>query len=225
MNWPKLPGQLMVAEATAIRAALPYSTTWANRAALVAAGQYIALFTDVGVGGGSVWNYSGGRWRPYGGRATLKNTTSNPNNNTSSKIVLDYVILLPGLFQDGDVIRIQYLKERTGGTSDTDATDTGIGTVAATFGNTLGQANSALATTSITLGNLIGYRRESATSVRRCNIASSTNWGVISNANTPVTVPDMDANTTYLQISSQLTSAAGEVSWLRTFFVELFAGA
>lgn len=208
-----------------ILAALPYSTTWSNREAALALGRTCCFFTDVGVGGGSVWSYSGGRWRPYGGRVRLKNTTSNPNNATTSKVVLDYATLLPGLFQDADELLARWNKERVGGTSDTDATDMGIGTVAATFGNSVWVSTSGLAATNKELSATWGIRRESATSVRRTNAANSTGSGTSTNTNNAVTVANMDANTTYLQMSSQLTTGAGEVSYLRTFIVDLIAGA
>lgn len=212
-------------QAAGLLAALPVTATWSQRATLVSSGQYTGFFTDVGVGGGSVWSYSGGRWRPYGGRVRLKNTTATPNNGTTSKVVLDYATLLPGLFQDGDELLTRWSKERTGGTSDTDSTDMGIGTVATTFGNTLGIATSGLATTNKEISGTWGIRRESATSVRRTNAVAATGSGTSTNTNNPVTVADMDANTTYLQMSSQLTTGAGEVSYLRTFIVDLIAGA
>lgn len=210
--------------AGALTASVPVSTVWANRGALVSAGQYTALFTDVGVGGGSVWIYSGGRWRPYSGRVILKNTLSNPNNATTSKVVLDYATLLPGLVQDGDILETTFLKERTGGTSDTDETDLGIGASAATFGTSTGYTTSLLAGAQITLGPRWALRRESATSIRRTGVVLSGSYGVSGSANTPVTVPSLDA-TSYLQITSKLTTGAGEVSYLRSYVVELLAGA
>lgn len=199
-------------------------TTWANRAALVAASKFNAFFTDVGVGG-SYWFYSGGRWRPLGGRVTLTNLVAPVSNTTTAKTVLGLVTMMAGLLQDGDELQVRFLKEKTGGTADTDATDLGIGTVAATFGTSTGLSSSGLATTNLTLSSTWGIRRESATSVRRTTVIAASGSGAATSNNNAVTVPDMDAQTTYLQMSSQLTSGAGETAWLRTFQVTLMAGA
>ena len=82
----------------AVLAALPVTALWANRDALVTAGQYTAFFTNVGIGGGSVWTYSGGRWRPYGGRVRLKSLTTDVSNSAAPKVVMDYATLPAGIW-------------------------------------------------------------------------------------------------------------------------------
>jgi hypothetical protein len=201
------------------------SDVWANRAAIVAAGQTSVFFTDVGVGG-SYWDYVGGRWRPQARNVVLKNTITPASNITTTKTVLDYAVLLPGLVQDGDVLQVAWLKERTGGTADTDTTDTGLGTVPATFGTSFGLSTAGLATTNRQVApapHLL--RRESATAIRPISVGGATGTGQNTGANTSVTVPNMDSQTTYLQITSQLTTGGTETAWLRGFVVTLIAGA
>lgn len=200
-------------------------SVWANRGALAAAGITSVFFTDVGVGG-SYWFYSGGRWRPVGGRVTLKNLTTDVSNNAAPKVVMDYATLLAGIWQDGDIIRAHIVKERTGGTSDTDATDVLLGTVAATLGTTLNLTTSALATTAISLVLDYAWRRVSSTSVRSQGVPGASGTGTSTSANSLITgLSNLDSVDTYLQVSSDLTTAGGEVAWLRGYTVELIAGA
>lgn len=201
------------------------SGLWATRATLAAAGVTSAFFTDVGVGG-SFWFYAGGRWRPVGGRVTLKNLTTDVSNNGAPKVVMDYATLLAGLWQDGDIIRAHIVKERTGGTSDTDATDVLLGTVAATLGTTLNLTTSGLATTAISLALDYAWRRVSSTSVRSQGVPGATGLGTSTSANSLITgLSNLDSVETFLQVSSDLTTAGGEVVWLRGYTVELIAGA
>lgn len=198
---------------------------WADRAALVAAGTLNAFFTDIGVGG-SHWFYSGGRWRPVGGKVTLKNLTADVSNSGAPKVVLDYARLLAGVWQDGDIVRAHITKERTGGTLDTDATDVMLGSAPTTLGTSLNLSTSALATTTLSIAMVYAWRRVSSTSVRSQSISGATGLGSSGNANSLVTgLTNMDSSDTYLQVTSDLTTAAGEVAWLRGYTVELIAGA
>lgn len=200
-------------------------TTWANRAALVALGLTSAFFTDVGVGG-SHWDYVGGRWRPSARRVTLKNLTADVSNNGAPKVVMDYATLLAGIWQDGDIIECKIVKERTGGTSDTDATDVMLGTVAATLGTSLNLSTSALATTTISMAALFAWRRVSNTSVRSQGVAGAVGLGTSTSANSLITgLANLDSTDTFLQVTSDLTTAGGEVSWLRGYTVTLISGA
>jgi len=209
--------------ATAVVEAATVVTTWANRTSAQSAG--FAFFTDVGIGGGSYWYYSGGRWRPYGGSVTLKNLTSDITNNQAAKIVMDYCTLQAGLWQDGDRLEIEWDKDRTGGTADTDQTEILLGTSPTTLGTSLGLVTSGLATTSTQLNAEYKLRRVSSTSVRTQSIQGSVGLGT-QNSNTVLTsVSNLDSTETYLQITSDLTTAGGEVVVLRSFVVTLIAGA
>lgn len=199
---------------------------WANRATAVSAGYTTAFFTDVGVGG-SYWDYLGGRWRAQARRLLLKNLVTPVSNSAAPKVVLDYCALLAGLWQDGDLLEINALKTREGGTSDTDATDLMIGSAPTTLGTTTGFSSSALATTAIQFSMEHRLRRESATSVRTLRVAGGGGGLGTSASLTTLTtgLTNMDSNDVYLQITSDLTTAGGEVAWLRGFAVELITGA
>jgi hypothetical protein len=70
-------------------------------------------------------------------------------------------------------------------------------------------------------------RRESATSVRTLRVAGGGGGLGTSTSLTTLTtgLTNMDSNDVYIQITSDLTTAGGEVSWLRGFTVELITGA
>ncbi len=201
-------------------------TTWANRAALVALGLTSAFFTDIGVGG-SYWDYVGGRWRPSARRVTLKNLITAISNSAAPKVVLDYCTLPAGIWQDGDILEIDALKTREGGTSDTDATDLMIGTAPTTLGTSTGFSSSALATTTIQYVMRHRLRRESATSIRTLATAGGGGGlGTLTSLTTLTTgLSSLDTTEQYLQITSDLTTAGGEVAWLRGFTVTLVSGA
>ena len=209
--------------AAAVVGAAVVTTTWANRASAQSAG--FAFFTDVGVGGGSYWYYTGGRWRPYGGRVTIKNLTSDITNNQSAKLVMDYCTLQAGLWQDGDRLEIEWDKDRTGGTADTDQTEILLGTAPTTLGTSLGLVTSGLATTSIQLNAEYKLRRVSSTSVRTQSVQGSVGLGTQTSNTVLTSVSNLDSTETYLQITSDLTTAGGEVVTLRSFVVTLIAGA
>ena len=209
--------------AAAVVGAANVVTTWANRASAQSAG--LAFFTDIVVGGGSYWYYTGGRWRPYGGRVTLKNLTSDITNNQAAKIVMDYCTLQAGLWQDGDRLDIEWDKDRTGGTADTDQTEILLGTNPTTLGTSIGLVTSGLATTNIQLNASYKLRRVSSTSVRTQSIQGAVGFGTQTSNSVLTTVSNLDSTETYLQISSDLTNAAGEVVALRSFVVTLIAGA
>lgn len=199
---------------------------WANRATLAAAGSTSVFFTDIGIGG-SFWFYSGGRWRPQGGRVMLKNSITDVTNNLAPEIVMDYATILPGLWQDGDILDVFFRKSRTGGTSDTDASLLKFSGAAATPGTPTGLGSGgALTTTTIDMSMRAGLRRLSSTSFRPINIAGAVGVGSGNASPSDVTgYQNMDSTTNYLQICSDLTTAGGEISVLRAFTVELIAGA
>ena len=196
--------------------------TWATKPLPSALTGQIYI-SDIGVGG-SYWYSDGSKWRPVGGRVTLKNTLTDVTNATVQKVVLDYATLPAGLVSDGDVLAVSFVKERTGGTSDTDTTDLCVGTVAATPGTSVGLNTAVLATTQIQFAANWSVRRETPTTVRPTSMTGSTGVGGGVNANVVATIPNMDTQTTYLQLTSDLTNAAGEVVHLRGFTVTLVCG-
>lgn len=203
----------------------PYASvfTWATLPAASAVPKWAVYVSNVGVGG-SFWYSDGTRWRPYGGSVTLKNLITPISNNGAPKIVMDSVALPAGLLGDGDLLRITYQKQRLGGTADTDATDIMLGTVAATLGTSTGLITSALATTTIEINVRAELRKDSATALRPLSLIGSVGFGAATAAGTAATVPNMNTQQTFLQITSDLTTAGGEVAWLTGFNVEMVAG-
>jgi hypothetical protein len=196
--------------------------TWATKPLASALTGQIFI-SDVGVGG-SYWYSDGSKWRPVGGRVTLKNTIAAITNSAAPLVVLDYATMPAGLVSDGDTVEVWFSKERTGGVADTDQTDIRIGTVAATPGTTCGLTTAGLATTTIWLASRWAYRKESNITVRPMTIAGTVGLGAATVANQAISVDAMDPQTTYLQITSDLTIAGGEVVNLRGFRVTLIAG-
>lgn len=199
---------------------------WANRATAVAGGYTTAFFTDAGPVG-SYWDYLGGKWRPQARRVVLKNLVTAVSNNGAPKVVMDYATIQAGMWGDGDILEINVAKTREGGTSDTDATDLMIGSAPTTLGTTTGFSSSALATTAIQFSMEHRLTRVSATSVRTVRVAGGGGGLGTSTSLTTLTtgLTNMDSNDVYVQITSDLTTAGGEVAWLRAFSVELITGA
>jgi hypothetical protein len=201
-------------------------TTWSNRAAVVAAGLTTAFFTDVGIGG-TYYDYVGSKWRPQSRRAVLKNLVSSLSHNSGPKIVISEATLLPGLLQDGDSLVVEYIKTKEGGTTDTETTDFLVGATSGTLGTSLALTTGALSTITQQVASRYVFRRESATTIRPISITGP--QGIGSSTAAPagvITVPNMDSQTTYLQISGDMTTGGGaETVYLRGFSVELVAGA
>jgi hypothetical protein len=200
-------------------------TTWSNRAALVTAGFTTAFFTDVGIGG-SYWDYLGGRWRPQARVVTLKNLTSSVTQNNNMRAVMDFCTLPPGLWQDGDILECRFYKAMVSGI-DIDTTESAIGTGSGTFGTSLGLSTAALTNTNPVLSAAWRWRRVSNSIIRHASIGGSTGLGSGGALLNDITasVPDLDAVTTYPQLSGMLTTVSGAVSALRGCTWTLICGA
>ena len=207
---------------TDLSAGIGETYTWATKPLASALTGQIFV-PDVGIGG-SYWYSDGSKWRPVGGRVVLKNTIVDVTHSTVVKTVMDYATLLAGLVQDGDIISVMVLKERTGGTSDTESTDLMVGSAPTAPGTTVGLGTGVLATSTIQFSTTWSARKESPTTIRPMSVTGSVGAGGNSSANAVATVPNMDTQTTYLQITSVLALGAGEVAHLRGFTVTLIAG-
>jgi len=197
--------------------------TWATKP-LASAYNGSAYISDIGVGG-SHWYSDGSKWRPVGGRVTIKNTIADVTNNGAPKVVLDYATIPAGLWGDGDLIDVLWNVERTGGAADSHTTDLALGIApAATVGTSLGVSTGSPSTTNLDVATRHTLKKDSATSIRPLSIAGSVGLGSATAANTAVTVANMDTQTTYLQITSDLSTAGGEVIHLRGFVVTLICG-
>lgn len=198
-------------------------TTWASRSTVVASGLASAFFTDIGIGGSS-WFYSGGRWRPSAGRVTLRNLTSSVTHSTTTRTVMDYVLIPAGLWQDGDNLEMEWCKTLTG--TDTDTTETALGTVAGTFGEALNLTTATLTNTNPMVNSRWRWRRLGSTSVRPVTITGSVGLGGAGSIVTdPTITTNLDTTDSYLQISGKLTTGGGPITALRAHTVTLIAGA
>lgn len=199
------------------------TTTWALRANVLAAGLTNAFFTDIGVGG-SFWFYAGGRWRPSSGRVVLRNLTSSVTHNTTTRTVMDFVLIPAGLWQDGDNLEMEWCKTLTG--TDTDTTETGLGTVGGTFGEAMNLTTATLTNTNPMVNSRWRWRRLGATSVRPVTITGSVGLGgagaIVAD---PTITTNLDTTAAYLQISGKLTTGGGPVTALRAHTVTLIVGA
>ena len=99
-----------------------------------------------------------------------------------------------------------------------------LGTVANTLGTSTGLITSALATTTVELNVRAELRKDSATALRPLSLVGSIGFGGATAASVAATVPNMNTQQTFLQITSDLTTAAGEVAWLTANTVEMVAG-
>ena len=118
-------------------------------------------------------------------------------------------------------------EEAYGVDSDDNSAHLPLGWIAsvATLGTTLNLSTSSLATTTISLALEYRWRRVSSTSVRSQSVAGAVGFGSATSANSLITgLPNLNSTDTYLQVSSDLTTAGGEVAWLRGYNVTLIAG-
>lgn len=203
------------------------SGTWANRATYLAAGHTCVLFTDIGVGGGTVWRYST-RWRPAANRYLAAHLTSSTGHTVNTRAVSAFAGFVAGQVQDGDLLEMWFHKVMTGASgAEADTTETAVGTVNTTYGTSLGLSTAALTNTNVALATRYAWRRINATTLRAVSIGGNTGLGSATSVIADVTtVPDMDVSTWFLQLSSQLTSGAvSATSALRGFSVWHSAGA
>lgn len=221
------PKALTEKQVTAVQALVSEAgiQTWANRGLALAAGLTRCFITDVGIGG-SYWDYLGGRWRPQARFVTLKNLTASVTQTTNTRAVMDFCTLPAGLWQDGDILECRWYKAMTTGT-DTDTTESAIGTGSGTFGTSLGLSTAALTNTNPVLSAIWRWRRVSNTTIRHASIGGATGLGSAGALLSDITasVPDMDNITTYPQLSGVLTTGAGAVSALRACTWTLITGA
>lgn len=196
--------------------------TWQTKPAPSALTGQIYI-SDIGIGG-SYWYSDGSKWRPVGGRVTLRNALTVISNSGAAKVVMDYATLPAGLFADGDLIHIHVVKDRTGGTADTETTDICIGTASTTVGTSVGLGTGVLATTQVQFTSNWSVKKQTPTTVMPTAMTGSTGVGGGTAVNVIATVPNMDEQTTYLQVTSDLTIAGGEVANLRAFVVTLVCG-
>lgn len=189
-------GSVVLSGAPTITTPIIGSTTWANIPAAGAAGK-MAFVSNAGTKG-SMWLDDGTRWKPLNGAAILATLDSATGNiaNTAT-IVLQYLIPA-GMWQTGDVIRVQGTFEKSG------TTDTGIVTIyigtAGTTSDTTVLSSTWLAATSLAVDYFVDYRLDAATTVQQ--VSMNTGYSAASsNQFLSYTISSAAANDLYVSLA------------------------
>jgi hypothetical protein len=198
---------LETADGVAVSGAAP-AYTWAGKPTAAAgnAGTIIRI-TNIGTSSfGSLWQSNGTRWYPLNGHLTL-NEISAPivSNGTTTNTVLNAVLIRAGSFQNGDVIEVYPFLTKSN-TSDTNTSQMYIGTSSSTIGTNLNISMAQPATTNLEATPVWRLKRLSATSVKAITIGGATGLGSSAVVHAAVTVPNMDTQDTYLQMSAQMST-------------------
>lgn len=198
------------------------ATTWANRPLPVTSyPNAIIRITDVGgntgAGGGNFFFTNSTRWKALGGNITL-DTVDTPNTsvaNTTEQNLNPNRIGIPAavISVNGDRLRFRATLTKSGA-ADTSTIRLRFGPLGTTADPILATITS-LATTSISLGVVMDFKRVSATSIQKEGNASTDNaYGGANAGSFPAatTVSDMDANIMFLSITSQMTGGTETVT-------------
>jgi hypothetical protein len=203
-------GNLIGLETTtgvAVSGAAP-AYTWAGKPTAAAgnAGSIIRI-TDIGTSSfGSLWQSNGTRWYPLNGNLTL-NEISAPivSNGTTTNAVLNAFLIKAGSFQNGDIIEV-YPSITKNNTSDTNTSLLYISTSSSVIGTSLNISMAQPATTNLEAFTVWKFKRLSATSIKPLTVGGATGFGTSTSVHASVTVPNMDTQDTYLQLSAQMST-------------------
>jgi len=204
--------------------------TWANRPTGTAAVTgNIARFSDVGggspsTGGGNFFFYNGTRWKPMAGSICLDAVdTANAAvaNTTEQNLNPNHVLIPAGVIGDYDRLRL-WVSLSKNAASDSSTIRVRFGPLGTTADPILATVTT-LATTNQSLGFIMEFKRNSATTIQKQGNAStdvSFNGASAGTYPAAVTVSDMNANGMYMSITSQMTGGT-EVVTLQDFVLEL----
>lgn len=207
------------------------TTTWANRPLPVTAYPNATIrITDVGgntgAGGGNFFYTNATRWKPSSS-SILLDSVDTPNtsvaNVTEQNLNGNHIIIPAGVIGvAGDRLRIRMTLTKSAGVdSATIRVRFGpLGTIADPILLTI----ASLATTALSMGVVVDFKRVSATSVQKQGSASTDNpYGGASIGAFPaaVAVSDMDATAMYLSITSQM-AAGTETVTLQDYTLEFW---
>lgn len=209
-------------------AAIPL-LTWANRASAVSTG--LARFSDVGggstgTGGGNFFFYNGTRWKPMAGSICLDavdTANSGVANTTEQNLNPNHVLIPAGVIGDYDRLRL-WVSLSKNAASDSSTIRVRFGPLGTTADPILATVTT-LATTNQSLGFIMEFKRNSATTIQKQGNASTDLSFVGASAGAypaAVTVSNMDSNGMYMSITSQLTGGT-EIVTLQDFVLELCA--
>jgi hypothetical protein len=215
---------LQTASAVVVSGTAP-AYTWAGKptAATGNAGSIIRI-TDIGTASfGSLWQSNGTRWYPLNGNLTL-NEIASPvvSNGTNVNAVLSAFLIKAGSFQNGDVIQVFPCLTKNN-TSDTNTSQLYISTSSSVVGTSLNISMAQPATTNLEVYPLWAFKRLSATSIKPLTVGGATGFGTSTSAHAAVTVPNMDTQDTYLQLSAQMGTGGLATVQLESMLVLLKA--
>jgi hypothetical protein len=189
----------------------PVTYTLATLPAAAANSNKVAFVSDVGAG---IYVRSNGtRWLPINGRAILYEVpAAEPTSSTAAETTVISVPLPIGLWSNGDTLQVTARVSKSG-SSDSHTFIARISSNAATLGTTTSWSAGQPATTTRFAMFMFNLKRMSATSVKP-GASGAGFLATSTTAPTAVTVPNMDTQQTYLQLTSTITGGGGEtVTW------------
>jgi hypothetical protein len=183
------------------------SVTWANIPAAGTAGR--TIFVSNAGTKGSFWYDDGTRWKPMNGQCLLASLDSASANIGSTSTIVMQATIPAGMWQTGDIIRVQGFMEKSG------ATDTGITVISCGTSGTTSDTGLISATwmaaTSRTTDYFNDFRLESATSSQLVSIAPG--YGATTSVlASPVTISSAATNTLYISWGIRSSGATDTVS-------------
>lgn len=140
------------------------SYTWDTKPSSPTAGQEVWI-SDAGAGG-SKWRYTGTQWKPINGTALLASLDTTSSNIANSETVVFQYQAPAGMYQVGDRLRATFTFTKSG-TTDTGALHMRMGTAGTTADTSIGSLSSLLAAGNRSVGLILDFRIESATSIQR----------------------------------------------------------
>lgn len=195
------------------------TTTWANKPASYPVGQSVFM-SNVGPKG-SHWWYDGTRWKPTSGSLVLASLDSASSSIGNTEVIGFQYLLPAGLWQVGDIIRINAYVEKSG------TTDSGIayfhfGTAGTTSDTAVLNGSTWMSAANKSAEYFADFRLESATSVQQVSIGNG--LGGSSSQPTTVTVSSVTSNAVYFSLGLRSNGSTDTVL-IRSAFMQLFSKA
>jgi len=139
------------------------TTTWANKPASYPTG--LPVFISNAGTTGSLWIYTGTRWKPLNGQALLASLDAVSSNIGSSATIVHQYLIPAGMLQTGDRIRARISGSKSG-TTDAMTLRFYMGT-AGTTSDTQVMSGTVLAAGNRNFGTDIDFRLSSATTLQQ----------------------------------------------------------
>lgn len=197
------------------------SSTWANRPLPVTSYPNATIrITDVGgntgTGGGSMFFTNGTRWKPTG--PVLLDSVDTPNtsvaNTTEQNLNPNHIIIPAGLIAvNGDRLRLRATFSKSAGV-DSSTINLRFGPLG-TIADPIIMTSTGLATTNISMGLVVDFKRATATTLQKEGSASTDSpYGGPSAGAFPaaVTISNLDSVAMYMSITSTMTAGTETVT-------------